>query len=440
MPNDLNQSDDVFLKDRETGELSIVGSGLGGGKPDSASYLPSLSADGRFIAFVSHATNLVAGDNDGDADMFVFDRVSGTTTLVSKTVGGGDLQGAVTAGAISADGTHVVFWSNASNLVLNDTNNRPDVFVANVATQIVVRASIAADGSQASEDGGHDPSISGDGRFVTFESSDPLVSCDVDQAEDVFVRDLATGTTSLLSVGSTGEQRSGRQSRISSDGESVLFSGYDATLGDESVLAHHIDSSETTPLVDNSPEPPDPYAPPDPASPDADGNRVAFSSHASDLVPNDHNGAADVFLLIRPANDPDMDGVDSIDDVCEMTYDPAQEDSDGDSSGNSCDRDRDGDGIDNRRDICPDVSDETQADFDGDDLGDACDSTPTGPASTKRVSLSQDGGDPDDFSFHPHSDGIGRTLVFASYAFEPHRRRFERCAGRVRSRSGNGRG
>ena len=155
---------------------------------DSAS--PAISADGRYVAFGSDASNLVPGDTNGTSDVFVRDLRSGTTQRVSVATDGTQANGDSDSPAISADGRYVAFASYASNLVPGDTNGTADVFVRDLRSGTTRRVSVATDGTQANGDSGS-PAISADGRYVAFESdASNLVPGDTNHCVDVFVRDL----------------------------------------------------------------------------------------------------------------------------------------------------------------------------------------------------------------------------------------------------------
>jgi hypothetical protein len=138
---DTNGVADVFVADLVTGTVSRVSLGSGAAQANGASSEPAVSADGRYVVFTSQATNLVAGDTNGVSDVFVHDRVAGTTTRASVTGGGAQANGASRAGAISPSGNWVAFESDATNLVGGDTNNRTDVFAALRAGGTIVRMS-----------------------------------------------------------------------------------------------------------------------------------------------------------------------------------------------------------------------------------------------------------------------------------------------------------
>ncbi|HAL29388.1 MAG TPA: hypothetical protein DCP20_01540, partial [Coriobacteriia bacterium] len=170
----------------------------------SPSGIPSISADGRYVAFGSDATNLVADDTNGEIDIFVHDRVTGITERVSVASDGSQGNGALLRPAISGDGRCVAFLSLATNLVPGDTNGLSDVLVHDRVTGVTERVSVASDGSQGN---GRClwVSISEDGRYVAFASdSTNLVMDDTNGADDIFVHDRVTGITERASVASDG--------------------------------------------------------------------------------------------------------------------------------------------------------------------------------------------------------------------------------------------
>jgi Tol biopolymer transport system component len=155
---------------------------------NNGSYNPSISADGRFVAFGSDATNLVGGDTNGWEDVFVRDRRTGKTRRVNLSSAGAQGNDHSFNPSISADGRLVAFGSSATNLVGNDTNGFDDVFVRDRRTGKTRRVSVSSAGTQG--DGGNfNPSTSSDGRFVGFESfAANLVGGDTNGFEDIFVR------------------------------------------------------------------------------------------------------------------------------------------------------------------------------------------------------------------------------------------------------------
>ncbi|MBL8755442.1 MAG: calcium-binding protein [Planctomycetes bacterium] len=205
-----------------TVRVSVSSAGVQGSLGSSS---PSLSATGRFVAFRSASTNLVAGDTNGLNDIFVHDRQTGTTERVSVDSAGVQGNGFCGLCDISADGRYVVFESYASNLVAGDTNNTMDVFCRDRQTGTTTRVGIGASGQQSAV-GASRPSVSADGRFVAFQSDDNnLVPGDVCVGKDVFLRDRVAGTTLLVSASNqTGQTFNSRQSpRVSDDGSTVVF-------------------------------------------------------------------------------------------------------------------------------------------------------------------------------------------------------------------------
>ncbi|MHB9054157.1 MAG: TolB family protein, partial [Thermoleophilia bacterium] len=223
---DSNAAADVFVKDTQTGAISRVSTdSLGAQATGGASYIPAISAGGRYVTFFSDATNLVAGDSNAAADVFVKDTQTGATTRVSTDSSGAQATGGSSYPAISADGRYVAFHSNATDLVAGDSNGVWDVFVKDTQTGATTRVSTDSLGAQATG-GSSDPAISADGRYVTFHSdATNLVAGDSNGVWDVFVKDTQTGAISRASTDSLGAQATGGSSdpAISADGRYVAF-------------------------------------------------------------------------------------------------------------------------------------------------------------------------------------------------------------------------
>jgi len=193
---DTNNAKDIFVHDRVTHATTRVSVSSTGVQGNASSEVVSLSGDGRFVAFYSWASNLVGGDTNNVADVFVHDRQTGQTTRVSVSSAGGQGNGNSTLSAISADGRLVAFESSASNLVPGDTNNVRDIFLHDRQTGQTTRVSVNSTGGQSNCSGcvanrGHSnyPSLSADGRVVSFASdANNLVTGDTNNKWDVFVR------------------------------------------------------------------------------------------------------------------------------------------------------------------------------------------------------------------------------------------------------------
>lgn len=245
---DGNARRDIFVRDRQTNTTERVSVSSLGVQANNDSFLPTLSGDGRYVAFYSLASNLVIGDAGGFRDVFVHDRQLGTITLVSVSSAG--VQGNANSldGRLSLAGNQVVFTSTATNLVAGDSNGMRDIFVRDLATGITELISVDSAGLQADFESDH-ASISAYGRYVAFQSgATNLVPGDTNGSRDVFVHDRTLGLTQRVSVSSTNGQTN--------------FWSYFPSIS-------------------------------------ADGNRIVFDSNASNLVPGDTNGTRDVFLHER---------------------------------------------------------------------------------------------------------------------------------------------
>jgi Tol biopolymer transport system component len=247
VPGDGNWAEDVFVRDLATGALSLESLRADGASPQGACAEPSLSRDGRLLAFASSAADLVEGDANGTFDVFVRDRATGAVTRVSVGASGEEGNGASRTPRLSADGRLVAFQSEASNLVPGDGNGTWDVFVRDLVAGTTVLVSARPDGA-AGGGASTRPSVADDGRLVAFQSAAPdLVPGDANGAADAFVRDLASGVTARASVDALGAE-------VAGEATSPALAG--------------------------------------------DGSAVAFASDAAALVPGDANGARDVF--VRP--------------------------------------------------------------------------------------------------------------------------------------------
>jgi Tol biopolymer transport system component len=281
----------------------VAGNGAQGNSNSSA---PSISADGRFVAFESDATNLVSGDTNGMRDVFVHDREIGATTRVSVSSGGAQGNRSSCNSSISSDGRFVAFDSESTNLVVRDTTLSADVFVHDQQTGDTTIVSVASDGTQANRESWH-PSISADGRYVAFQSlATNLVEGGSSNDVGIYVHDRETGVTTIVSVSSAGSHGDGSSYRpsISAYGRYVAFFSYADNLvsgdsnGMQDVFVHDRQTGETAIVSMSSDGTQGDRASWFPTI-SADGRRVAFESLASDLVPGDFNGKSDIFVHDR---------------------------------------------------------------------------------------------------------------------------------------------
>ena len=303
---DTNKVDDVFVRDRLKRTTARVSLSTSGEQGNRGSFRASVSTDGRFVAFESYSTNLVPGDTNGRMDVFVRDRVAGTTERVSVGVGDAQATDDCLNPAISADGRNVAFASVA-RLVAEDTNRFVDVFVRDRVAGTTERVSVTADGSQASGD--YSVSMSADGRLVAFASLSPnLDPGRMNGATNVFVRDRVKETTERISLASDGTPSSVRSMSndpaLSADGRAVAFTSDADNLvpGDTNGKADtfvHDRVRGTTERVSVGAGGVEGTAPAEAPSVSADGRFVAFTSSAPNLVPGDTNRRPDVFVHDR---------------------------------------------------------------------------------------------------------------------------------------------
>ncbi len=307
VPGDTNNAYDVFVHDMLTGSTTLVSVASDGTQGNGFSYAPFISAGGRYVAFLSSAPNLVAGDTNGAYDVFVHDMLTGSTTRVSVASDGSQANGySNNLTPISADGRYVAFASVASNLVPGDTNGTNDIFIHDMITGSTTRISVATDGSQVN---GHSygPSISSDGRYIAFHSTaSDLVSGDSNGTYDVFMHDIMTGSTTRISVASDGTQGNNYSffPSMSADGRYVTFHSQASNLvpGDTNsvydVFVHDMLTGSTTRVSVASDGTQGSYS--ELASISADGRYVTFNSNASNFVAGDTNGVTDIFLTRNP--------------------------------------------------------------------------------------------------------------------------------------------
>ena len=314
---DGDRGEDIYLHDRKKGKTVRVSRELNGPpaqSPEWSALLPSISGNGRFIAFVSDSDALVENDDNDMFDVFLYDIRKGTTTLVSRGVDGtganddacSEIGNRCAPPSLSKNGRFVVFISDASNLVEGDTNGTADVFLFDRKTETTSRVSVGV-GGEESNGRSFVARISANGRFVAFGSvATNLVLDDTNGTRDIFVRDLKKGTTTIVSVASSGEQsdRLSRLPSISANGRFIAFSSFAGNLVDGDtqsgveVYVHDRKKGRTTKVsVDASGA--DGDLPSDRASISANGRFVSFESSATNLVEGDANGETDIFVRDR---------------------------------------------------------------------------------------------------------------------------------------------
>ncbi|HET6162625.1 MAG TPA: calcium-binding protein [Planctomycetota bacterium] len=277
-----------------------------GTEANNQSFVSGISADGRYVAFYSDATNLVAGDTNLKTDCFVKDTLTGAVTRVSVRSSGVEANGPSSGVVVSKDGIITAFQSDAKNMVNGDLNATTDVFMHNSSTGNTKRISVDSIGTEANG-ASQSPIISADGSIIAYSSqATNLVAGDTNAQSDIFVYEVATATTTRVSVDSGGVQGNGfsYSARISANGQFIFFYS-DATnlvAGDTNAATDAFVHDRSTGVTER-------------VSVDSagvqgngisyngtitgDGSVVAFYSLATNLVAGDTNGVADVFVHDR---------------------------------------------------------------------------------------------------------------------------------------------
>ena len=317
---DTNGAFDVFVRDRKIGRTTRVSVSSTGRQGNGGSIEPSISANGRFVAFASDASNLVRGDTNGTTDIFIHDRLTGTTARVNVSSRGRQANGESGGAIVSASGSYVAFTSEATNLVARDTNRATDVFLRDRTTGRTTRVNVSAREREAQgETITVTPALSASGRFVAFDSTaSNLVRGDTNREVDVFLRDRRTGTTKRVSVTSAGGQANGDSfnAALSADGRVVSFNSLATNLvgrGDTNgvmdvfvrdrargrTVRVNVDSTGNQAVGRRDPEDPGTYGDSGDADISGNGRFVTFYSTALNLVAGDGNAAPDVFIRDR---------------------------------------------------------------------------------------------------------------------------------------------
>jgi Tol biopolymer transport system component len=309
---DMNDASDVFVWERETGRIETASANADGRAGNGPSEAPAINADGSVIAFASEATDLVVPDENNNRDVFIRDRVLGRTTRVSIAPDGLEAQGWSDAPSLDGTGRIVAFHSDAANLVRADTNEVWDVFVHDLNSGLTELASVGDAGLQADADSGL-PALSADGRYLIYHSAaDNLDGRPPDPFLAVFLRDRPNHQVLRLSDrpggGSGGDAF---VDALSADGRFATFTSDDPGLAPGGAPGFF-----RTYIVDRLAGTLGPvalndgaYGPDDTAflaRPSANGQLIAFASHGFNLMPGDANGVADIFVLDRGTARPDL--------------------------------------------------------------------------------------------------------------------------------------
>lgn len=326
----------IYLRDRDTdgngtfdepGTVSVelISVSSTGVRADADSSLPVISGDGRFIAFQSLATNLAPNDLNASTDVFLRDRAAGTTVRLSSTSAGASGAGLSNVANISRSGSHVIFQSNAPDLIDGDTNNTTDVFRYTIATGTLERVTESESGSQLTTGSvlGSEaivgPCISADGRHIVFQSgATNVVPGDTNGQIDVFAKDMLTGHVERMSMRSDGSETQYPcvSPTITADGRRVIFATTDG-----SIVPGDSNRRQDLFLRDRDPDHDGVLDEPGAVSirrvslgnggiqptlasyggrPCDDGNCVVFTTTAGNLVDGDTNGFTDVFFSEAP--------------------------------------------------------------------------------------------------------------------------------------------
>lgn len=308
VPGDHNEFADIFVFDLLTGLLERVSVNSQGREANLPCGLASLSGDGRYVAFESYSVNLAGPTHPGVREIFLRDRLLGTTSIASVGLGGTPANNSSAHASFSLDGSTLAFDSWAGNLVPDDSNSGIDVFVLDLASGAIRLVSVPSGGGSSSSACNH-ATLSADGKLVAFQSAAKnLVPGDTNQVADCFVRDLVAGTTERISLstgGSQGDSHSGRPV-ISADGRLVVFHSHASNLVDhdtnvqQDVFVHDRSQGVTLRVsVDATGRQGDKLSSlPGLAIVSAD---VVFESWAENFFAGDNNRASDVFL--RPLSE-----------------------------------------------------------------------------------------------------------------------------------------
>jgi Tol biopolymer transport system component len=291
----------VYVYDRVEQATEQISAGARGGTS------PTISGDGRYVTFTSSSEDIVPDANRWYEDVFLHDRKAGETRIVSSSADGTQGDRSSSKGVVTADGRHVAFVSSATNLVPGDTNGAEDIFLKNLTTGDVQRITVTSDGSQLTDFFIYsDPSVSADGRYVSYATTGAFDPADVNGDIDVYLRDTVTGETTLLSRRAGGEPLSSgwaSSPAVSGDGSSIAFwsnssqivAGDTNYTGDLFVYDRASGVTERVSVTSSGAE----ADGADSGVLSHDGRLAFYRAGAANLVPNDTNGRDDIFVTRR---------------------------------------------------------------------------------------------------------------------------------------------
>lgn len=300
--DDTNGKTDIFAHNRENGQTELVSVVLNG-SANGDSRDPDVSGDGRYVAFTSSASNLVGGDNNLKDDIYRWDLVARTMERISVSSAELEANNHSSTPSISGDGQRIVFTSSANDLIIGDTNGLPDIFMRNSTDGTTIRVSLNSNGDQANGDS-WDPAISNDGAIVVFTSlSSNLSAGDNNGYADVFLRQVNSNQTERVSLASNGSQGNdwAEEPSVSGNGRYVSFQSAASNLvsGDvpntQDVFIRDRVSNTLSRASNSSASNGGNGASTAPALA-ANGRYVSYASRASNLVIGDSNGKRDIFV------------------------------------------------------------------------------------------------------------------------------------------------
>lgn len=304
--DDTNGVVDAFLRDRRRGVTERVSVSSAGEEGNGESAQAAVSADGRFVAFQSSATNLVERDTNGAVDVFIRDRREDTTARVSVSTSGAQGDGRSSDPAVSSNARFVTFVSAATDLAPRDTNGEFDVYIRDRWRGTTSRVSVVSSGGQG-DDGSSDPAVSDNGRFVVFHSiARNLVERDRNGSRDIFLRDRSRGRTTRINLSPSGAEANQRSTdpMISAGGRYVTYGSLATNLvrgdtndvRDQFLWDRRTGTTRRVSLSNRDRQANDTSCD---ATISHGGRFVAFISLATDLVEPETNGWRQVFMRDR---------------------------------------------------------------------------------------------------------------------------------------------